>query len=44
MLTAGSYDYKIKVWDVSTQGVILTLEGHEKSTLPVAFSPVKNTL
>lgn len=39
ILTAGSYDYKIKVWDVATQGVILTLGGHQKSTLPVAFSP-----
>ena len=38
-LTAGSYDYKIKVWDVASQKVELTLEGHEKSTLPVAFSP-----
>jgi WD40 repeat protein len=39
ILTAGSYDYKIKVWDVSTQTVIFTLDGHQKSTLPVAFSP-----
>ncbi len=38
-ITAGSYDYTIKVWDVATQELELTLEGHEKSTLPVAFSP-----
>jgi WD40 repeat protein len=39
IITAGSYDYKIKVWDVGTTEIILTLEGHTKSTLPVAFSP-----
>jgi len=38
-ITAGSYDYSIKVWDVTSKQVELTLEGHEKSTLPVAFSP-----
>ncbi len=38
-LVAGSYDYKIKVWDVATQEKELQLEGHKKSTLPVAFSP-----
>lgn len=38
-LTAGSYDFKIKVWDVPSESIFLTLEGHEKSTLPVAFSP-----
>ena len=38
-ITAGSYDYTIKVWDVATQEIDYTLEGHEKSTLPVAFSP-----
>jgi WD40 repeat protein len=39
IITAGSFDYKIKVWDVGTTAIILTLEGHTKSTLPVAFSP-----
>jgi WD40 repeat protein len=39
IVTAGSFDYKIKVWDVTTQAVKLILEGHTKSTLPVAFSP-----
>ncbi len=38
-LTAGSYDNKIKVWDVKTQKMELVLEGHKKSTLPVSFSP-----
>lgn len=38
-ITAGSFDYTIKVWDVASQEVELTLEGHEKSTLPVTFSP-----
>jgi WD40 repeat protein len=39
IVTAGSFDYKIKIWDVSTQKVELVLEGHTKSTLPVAISP-----
>lgn len=38
-LTAGSFDYNIKVWNVATQEVELVLKGHTKSTLPVAFSP-----
>ncbi len=38
-IVAGSYDYRIKVWDVASQQIDITLEGHEKSTLPVAFSP-----
>ena len=38
-IVAGSYDYKLKVWDVQTQQIDIVLEGHEKSTLPVAFSP-----
>ena len=38
-IAAGSYDYKVRVWDVKTGEIELTLEGHEKSTLPVAFSP-----
>jgi WD40 repeat protein len=37
-LTAGSYDNKIRVWDVQSEEVDLVLEGHTKSTLPVAFS------
>lgn len=38
-IVGGSYDTKIKVWDVSEQNIDLVLEGHEKSTLPVCFSP-----
>ena len=38
-VTAGSYDYKIKVWDVASAEIVLELEGHKKSTLPVCFSP-----
>lgn len=37
-LTGGSYDKKIKVWDVNTQKIELVLDGHEKSALSVAFS------
>jgi WD40 repeat protein len=39
IIAAGSFDYKLKVWDVSTHEIKLTLEGHTKSTLPVAISP-----
>lgn len=38
-VVAGSYDYKLKVWNVGSQKIELELEGHKKSTLPVAFSP-----
>lgn len=38
-LTGGSYDRKIKVWDVSSTKIDFVLEGHEKSALSVAFSP-----
>lgn len=37
-LTVGSYDRKIKVWDVQKETVDLELVGHEKNTLAVAFS------
>ena len=37
-IIAGSYDRKIKVWDALSQEVLFVLEGHEKSTLPAAFS------
>jgi WD40 repeat protein len=39
LLTAGSFDYKIKVWDVTSTKIMFTLIGHQKNTLPVAFSP-----
>ncbi|MBN1598659.1 MAG: hypothetical protein JW894_10220 [Bacteroidales bacterium] len=38
-IVAGSYDYKIKVWNVATGEIDIVLDGHEKSTLPVVFSP-----
>jgi WD40 repeat protein len=38
-ITGGSYDRKIRVWDVKSQQIELTLEGHEKNILAVAFSP-----
>ncbi|MBN2486139.1 MAG: WD40 repeat domain-containing protein [Bacteroidales bacterium] len=37
-ITGGSYDRKIRIWDVSAQQVELVLEGHEKNILAVAFS------
>lgn len=37
-VTGGSYDKKIRVWDVTSTKVDVVLEGHEKSVLPVAFS------
>lgn len=37
-LTIGSYDKKIKVWDVNSQKIDFVLEGHEKNALAVAFS------
>jgi WD40 repeat protein len=38
-ITAGSYGKSIRVWDFSTTKTSLTLEGHERSSLPVCFSP-----
>jgi WD40 repeat protein len=38
-ITGGSYDRKIRVWDVKSQTVELTLEGHEKNILTATFSP-----
>jgi WD40 repeat protein len=38
-LTGGSYGKTIRVWDVATGKEVMLLEGHEKSTLPVCFSP-----
>jgi dipeptidyl aminopeptidase/acylaminoacyl peptidase len=38
-ITAGSYAKTIKVWDFITAKPMLLLEGHEKSCLPVCFSP-----
>jgi WD40 repeat protein len=38
-ITGGSYGKTIRVWDIATGKEVLVLEGHEKSTLPVCFSP-----
>ncbi len=38
-ITAGSYDNRIKVWDVDSREIDLVLEGHKKNTLAVVFSP-----
>jgi WD40 repeat protein len=39
LLSAGSYDSRIRVWDFATGAIIRTLEGHEKSVLAVCISP-----
>jgi WD40 repeat protein len=39
LLTAGSYDTKVKVWDVYTQKIDFVLEGHKKNVLASVFSP-----
>ncbi len=38
-ITAGSFGKTIRVWDTESGKEVLLLEGHEKSTLPVSFSP-----
>jgi WD40 repeat protein len=38
-LVAGSYSKSIKVWDYKTASLLFTLEGHQKSALPVSFDP-----
>lgn len=38
-VAAGSYDYKLKIWDVQSEEIDFVLDGHKKSTLPVTFSP-----
>jgi WD40 repeat protein len=38
-IAAGSFDYKVRVWDCTTQKIDRVLEGHKKSVLAVAFSP-----
>jgi WD40 repeat protein len=41
-ITGGSFGKTIRIWDVASGKEILLLEGHEKSTLPVCFSPDGN--
>jgi WD40 repeat protein len=38
-IVAGSFDYKARVWDCTTQKICLVLEGHKKAVLAAAFSP-----
>lgn len=38
-VTAGSYAKYIKVWDYKTATQVLSLDGHERTALPVCFSP-----
>ena len=42
--TGGTNENPIKIWDAETGGLELTLEGHEKGVLSLAFSPDGNTL
>ncbi|MGL4498077.1 MAG: WD40 repeat domain-containing protein, partial [Planktothrix sp.] len=43
-LASGSFDKKIKLWDVHSQGQIATLTGHSSFVMSVAFSPDGRTL
>ncbi|MBN2274325.1 MAG: WD40 repeat domain-containing protein [Bacteroidales bacterium] len=43
-ITAGSFGKTIRIWDIKSAKEYLLLEGHEKSTLPVCFSPKGNLL
>ncbi|MBN1414353.1 MAG: WD40 repeat domain-containing protein [Bacteroidales bacterium] len=43
-VTGGSFGKTIRVWDVITGKETVLLEGHEKSTLPVCFSPSGNRI
>ena len=38
-IVAGSFDYKVRVWDCATQKITMILEGHKKGVLAAAFSP-----
>jgi len=38
-IAAGSFDYSVKVWDVSSAKIETVLKDHSKSVLPVVFSP-----
>src|SRR4029079_4734515 len=43
-LASGSADNTLKLWDVTTQKLLATLEGHSSSVNAVAFSPDGKTL
>ena len=42
--TGGTNENPIKIWDAETGALEVTLEGHEKGVLSLAFSPDGNTL
>ncbi len=44
LLTAGSFDKKIRIWNIGTGEITCTLEGDKKNSLAVCFSPVENIL
>lgn len=44
MLASGGYDYTVKLWDISTDRCIRTLQGHTKAVRSVVFSPQGTTL
>jgi WD40 repeat protein len=44
LLVAGSYSKSVKVWDFISGKLVITLEGHERSCLPVCFSPAGNII
>jgi len=39
LLATGSYDQKIRLWDVATGKIVRTLDGHTELVQDVAFSP-----
>jgi WD40 repeat protein len=43
-LVAGSYAKSIRIWDFLTGKPFMLLEGHERSALPVCFSPSGNLI
>jgi WD40 repeat protein len=43
-IVAGSYAKTIRVWNFTTGSAVLLLEGHERSCLPVCFSPSGNII
>jgi len=40
-LASGSQDGTVKVWDVQTGGLVITLEGHSSGIFLVTFHPAE---